>query len=74
MLKNILNLEGAQELSGKEQKKINGGIPVGCRYQTWPGANLADCKATNSGGYNYSFSNGTCKAYFCEPILPPSPY
>ncbi|CAH0334484.1 hypothetical protein FVB9288_00067 [Flavobacterium sp. CECT 9288] len=28
MLKNILNLEGAQQLSNKEQKEINGGINV----------------------------------------------
>ena len=73
MLKNILNLEGAQELSNKEQKTINGGIPVGCRYQTWPGTSLTDCK-TNVGGYNYSYSAGTCKAYFCGPILPPGPF
>ena len=28
MLKNILNLDGAQQLSKNEQKEINGGIPV----------------------------------------------
>jgi hypothetical protein len=31
MLKNILNLDGAQELNNNEQKKINGGIPQGCK-------------------------------------------
>ena len=30
MLKNILNLEGAQQLSNNEQKEINGGLPVEC--------------------------------------------
>jgi len=32
MLKNILNLEGAQQLSKNEQKEINGGkpAPIGC--------------------------------------------
>ncbi|HKX86109.1 MAG TPA: hypothetical protein VJL37_05520 [Flavobacterium sp.] len=32
MLKNILNLDGAQQLSGKAQKEINGGNPVWCGY------------------------------------------
>ncbi|MCL9807589.1 hypothetical protein NAT51_18850 [Flavobacterium amniphilum] len=31
MLKNILNLEGSQELTNNEQKAINGGIPQGCK-------------------------------------------
>ncbi|MES2812951.1 MAG: hypothetical protein V4670_10820 [Bacteroidota bacterium] len=30
MLKNILNLEGAQKLSNNEQKSINGGITQAC--------------------------------------------
>ena len=30
MLKNILNLEGAQKLSNNEQKSINGGITEAC--------------------------------------------
>lgn len=74
MLKSILKLEGAQEISVVEQKKINGGIPAGCQYQTWQGTSLANCKATRSEGYNYSYSLGVCKAYFCGPILPPGPY
>ena len=68
MLKNILKLDGAQKLSKNEQKTINGGIPVGCAYQTWPGTSLTFCKSSNDGGYNYSYSNGTCRAYFCNPI------
>lgn len=32
MLKNILNLEGAQQLTKIEQKEINGGKPVWCGY------------------------------------------
>lgn len=74
MLKNILDLDGAQELSGREQKSINGGIPVGCKYQTWQGSSLENCKATKSEGYNYSYSSGICKAYFCGPNIPPPPY
>ncbi|SEQ16944.1 hypothetical protein [Flavobacterium urocaniciphilum] len=69
MLKNILNVNGAQELSKKEQKEINGGIPAGCTYQTWSGTSLTNCKSTRPGGGNYSYSNGTCKAYFCTPPL-----
>ena len=32
MLKNILKLDGAQQLSKKEQKEINGSAPVWCGY------------------------------------------
>lgn len=74
MLKNILNLEGAQLITRVEQKKINGGIPAGCQYQSWEGTSLANCKATRSEGYNYSYSLGICKAYFCGPYVPPPPY
>ena len=73
MLKNILNLDGAHELSNQEQKTINGGIPVGCKYETWAGTSLANCKATRTEGYNYSYSSGTCKAFFCGPSTPPLP-
>lgn len=31
MLKNILNLEGAQKLTNNEQKQIKGGKPVVCK-------------------------------------------
>ncbi|WP_136667722.1 hypothetical protein [Flavobacterium sp. H122] len=74
MLKNILNMKGAQKLSVSEQKEVNGGIPAGCAYQTWEGSSLENCKTTRSGGYNYSYSLGICKAYFCGPYLPPPPY
>jgi len=30
MLKNILKLDGAQQLTKNEQKSINGGLPTGC--------------------------------------------
>ena len=69
MLKNILKLDGAQQLSKNEQKEINGGIPVGCAYQTWfipPPSSATACKNSNPGGFNYSYTNGTCRAYFCE--------
>ena len=72
MLKNILNLDGAQELSNNEQKAINGGIPVDCYYQNWSGTSLTNCKATRPGGYNYSYSSGKCRAYFCtapDPVV-----
>lgn len=70
MLKNILNLDGAQELSNGEQKAINGGIPIGCAFQYWTGTSLTNCKTTNPGGYSYYYSNGNCRAYFCgSPIL-----
>ncbi|MGH2664559.1 hypothetical protein [Flavobacterium sp.] len=72
MLKNILTLNGVQTLSKKEQKAINGGIPAGCHYETWPGTSLAFCKE-NLGGNNFTYSNGMCKAYFCRTIVPP-PY
>ncbi len=69
MLKNILNLDGAQQLSSNEQKEINGGIPVNCYYQTWSGTSLTNCKSNKPGGYNYSYTSGTCRAYFCAPPL-----
>ena len=66
MLKNILKLNGAQQLSKNEQKEINGGIPVGCAYKTWSGTSLTNCKSTRPGGFNYSYTSGTCRAYFCN--------
>ena len=36
MLKNILKLDGAQQLSKNEQKEINGGAPVWCGYCQCP--------------------------------------
>lgn len=70
MLKNILNLDGAQQLSKNEQKEINGGVPEGCAYQTWGlggPATIPLCQSSNPEGYNYHVVNGTfCRAYFCE--------
>jgi hypothetical protein len=58
MLKNILKLEGAQQLTKNEQKSINGGICAEQRIRTMSAASCA-----NSGGY-YLGSNrcllGTC--------------
>jgi hypothetical protein len=68
MLKNILKLDGAQQLSKNEQKEINGGIPEGCAYQTWPliGASKTACAANRPGGYNYNrYSTNVCIAFFC---------
>ena len=32
MLKNILKLDGAQQLRKKKKKSINGGLPTDCMY------------------------------------------
>ncbi len=45
MLKNILNLDGAQQLSKNEQKEINGGL----RYVPEP---MCVCGHINYGVYN----------------------
>ncbi len=47
MLNNILKLDGAQSLSKDDQKKINGGCPVGF--------GLGNC-----GGGQCIFPNGNC--------------
>jgi len=39
MLKNILKLNGAQQLSNNEQKSINGGIRFGCQLLLSDGQN-----------------------------------
>ncbi len=54
MLKNILKLDGAQQLSKNEQKEINGGRPFPCRYDS-------DCTATPPAGTIYRCVRGTCK-------------
>ena len=55
MLKNILNLEGAQKLSNVEQKSINGGITKQCADAIAAGCvvnvTAADCFAAE-GVYN----------------------
>ena len=58
MLKNILNLEGAQQLSNKEQKQINGGIPYGCK-QAWLNEDGTSCGQ----GYYLLVTSG--RAYCC---------
>ncbi|ESU29693.1 hypothetical protein FLJC2902T_01660 [Flavobacterium limnosediminis JC2902] len=42
MLKNILNLEGTQELTKNEQKEINGGLKHYCNGGLWCRVD-ADC-------------------------------
>jgi hypothetical protein len=54
MLKNILNLEGAQKLTKNEQKKINGGL---CEGQ-WIQCGMTQLDCTSEGG-RYR-SNGCC--------------
>jgi len=70
MLKNILNLEGAQQLSNNEQKKINGGIPQGCYFITFPGTSLSNCRVDYPNA-SYNSTTHMCKALICEPILTP---
>lgn len=44
MLKNILNLEGAQQLTNNEQKELNGGLKHVCKGgATWCDTNGAMC-------------------------------
>ncbi len=62
MLKNILNLEGAQKLSKNEQKTIKGGIPQGCTWVTYPGSSLAECRLEYP---NASYKAGVCRALAC---------
>ncbi|MDY8137900.1 hypothetical protein [Aquimarina sp. 2201CG5-10] len=70
MLKNILNLEGAQRLNKEEQKTISGGGRPGllrccdpaarCCTTTHVALNNASCGATYIPGCNYHPSNGCC--------------
>lgn len=46
MLKNILNLEGAQALNGAEQKTINGGL---LSVAPWCQCGVAACCGTGPG-------------------------
>ena len=62
MLKNILNLEGAQKLTSAEQKEINGGKlpPVACGDGGTP-SSINTCLCKNGGVYisgTFSCSNG----------------
>jgi hypothetical protein len=50
MLKNILNLDGAQQLSKNEQKKINGSgrmEPGGCSIFVCTTMSFSQCNALN---------------------------
>ncbi len=48
MLKNILKLDGAQQLSKNEQKSINGGLTVACAnawsHMSCTNSTLANCR------------------------------
>jgi hypothetical protein len=65
MLKNILNLEGAQKLTKNEQKIIKGGIPVGCYFISYPGDSLANCRLEYPNA-SYNATTHTCRALVCE--------
>ena len=69
MLKNILNLEGAAQLTATEQKKIKGGIPYGCQFVYYPGTSLADCRIDYPNAL-FNATTQTCKALDCTPINP----
>jgi hypothetical protein len=51
MLKNILNLKGAQQLSKKEQNTINGGGHNGCGYETESECINTGCGEPNACSY-----------------------
>ncbi len=54
MLKNILKLNGAQELSENEQKKVNGGLPMACSQIFANGCDRQISQTTcNQGGGSY---------------------
>ncbi|MES2812952.1 MAG: hypothetical protein V4670_10825 [Bacteroidota bacterium] len=66
MLKNILNLEGAQQLSNNEQKAINGGkqfCEATTDYSCPPGY---CCKAIGSYCVKNDGSQGLCSAPLME--------
>jgi len=61
MLKNILNLEGAQQLSKKEQQSVSGGWDSGFCPRLWQSGDCCSPFWTKCGfiGANYCV-NGTC--------------
>ena len=69
MLKNILNLDGALQLSKDEQKAINGGR-IGCRATTNTSCPSGYCCKYN-GGYciKNDGSEGLCSAPIFEDDL-----
>jgi hypothetical protein len=62
MLKNILKLEGAQKLTKKEQKSINGGF--GCIRTFYWTMTAAEC-AEEGGTYNASTGKCAVKENIC---------
>ncbi len=62
MLKNILNLNGAQEISKNEQKSINGGITKQCADAVANGCvlNITSANCFAQGGVYFS----TCKCCY----------
>ena len=67
MLKNILNLDGAQKLSNNEQKEINGGITNNCGIGGFR-SNVNSCLC-NGGQYDaptQSCKSGTPTYYVFE--------
>jgi hypothetical protein len=58
MLKNILNLNGAQELSKEEQKGINGGVTEACAKAL--AAGYAILKGSKPCPAEYPLAGGGC--------------
>lgn len=58
MLKNILNLKGAQEMTKNEQKEINGGLKHTCRGGLWC---TGDAVCTQGGTVNAICVNQCCE-------------
>jgi hypothetical protein len=58
MLKNILKLDGAQELTKNEQKSINGGVTEQCAFDINHG--LAIHKGGKPCPADYPLSSGGC--------------
>ena len=65
MKKSILNLAGAQELSKKEQKNINGGVTYACAISGCIGSSGTNCPT----GYTKLTSAGVCPKGWCCPML-----
>jgi hypothetical protein len=61
MLKNIIKLDGAQQLSKNEQKEINGGRPVPCRYDY-------QCTGVPPAGTIYRCVNGICMLEILDAV------
>lgn len=66
MLRNILKLNGIQEISKEEQKKVNGGIiPEGCTLEVYSGMTKPDCLA-EGGVYT---ATRLCRMLVCSTPL-----